>query len=1342
MRRFNLRAWLAKGRNPSPVPRRLEKAPSRDTLSPRERAAFSPERAAFSCVPLLMLIAACAVPALAQTPATPLLTKPIDEAQLVVLNGNVHPLAQARYDVGAVPDSFPAERLLLLLNRPTERETALRQFLHDVHTPGSSRYHQWLAPEQFGERFGPADSDIQAAVGWLSSRGFSVRGVSKSKRLIEFSGTAGELREAFHTQVHEYRIGGESHYANADEISIPAALAPLVHGISPLNNFRAQSYLKAAGPALYSPATRKATPLWTAPNQLGTANPYMYLLAPEDFATQYDLTPLYQAGVNGAGQTIGIIMASNFDISLVDAYRQLFNLPSNPPQVVIDGDDPGTLEGIATEAYLDVELSGAVAPGATVNLYISNGSDLQDPLSLAALRAVEDNQASVLSVSFGECEGFLGEAGNQFWNGLWEQAAAQGQTVVVAAGDSGAECTWVPSVSGVASTPWNVAMGGTDFYYSDYASGAASAATLWNQTNDSNLGSLKAPLPEQVWNDAFGLDVISPGIEYNEIAAGAGGASNCSTLSGSTSSAVCVSGYPKPSWQAGPGVPADGARDLPDVSLFASNGANLSALPICADEGECAVGADGQAEVFLVGGTSTSAPSMAGIMALVNQKYGRQGQADFTLYPLAQQKPAAFHDITLGNNEVLCYASTPDCAMGTGGVYATTIYSAGPGYDLASGLGSVDASVMVNEWNSITFLPTTTTLHLSATSITHGTPVTVTTAVAPESGSGTPAGAVAILTDSPLLASQGQGSITLSGGAGSQTVNSFPGGTYQVTGQYGGDGVYGVSTSSPVTLSVTPENSNINFAITDENGNAIPGTNGNTGYYGQPVYLSIQPTGASAAKGTSDGKATGSATFTVDSTTATVPLNATGVASWTPPILSVGTHTASATYSGDASFHASSASPITFSVAKGYPLITDYIDEPSSGLVFNINAGGNLTVTMVVGTVFPDEILGPSFSSGTAAPTGTVTVCLGLYQNPCAQPIYSQTATLTPPSGNYSQDSSATVTFTNLAAGGYFPSAIYNGDANWQSVQMTDARYINVSSSNSALAASTTTLSITPTNISSTQVATFTTTVTGTGSSGIAPTGEVDYYNNGILFTYAILAPAKTGSTNSLSFQLNVSNLWTNGANQITAIYDGDSHYLPSTSNVVNITTTQSGGDFLMTPQLSQITVGAGSSGTVGLNLTSLNNFSGIVTLRCAPSSSNISCNVNPASVTVNGAATAAVTISATVQAAGLYLPLEVTQARVPVPRGWLGLGAGLICALFLLGGLADDPRKRGWLLGLGLFAALAVAISCGGGASMQTTSSPSPDPPASPAGTYSVVVTGTGANGIIHNAKVNVVVQ
>ena len=650
-------------------------------------------RTSLSLQLLLLAAASSGSYALAQNPPGSRITQPIDDRVRVTLKGNVHPLAQSRYDQGAAPDDLPMERMLLVLQRGPGQEATLRQLLDDQQVKSSARFHQWLTPEQFGKQFGPADEDIQAVTGWLAGQGFQVNHVAAGRTVIEFSGTAGQLREAFHTQIHQYSIAGESHYANANEMSIPAALAPLVHGISPLNNFRAQPYIKAVGPALYSTATKRATPLWTAPNQFPTSNPNEYLIAPEDFATQYDLAPLYQAGVNGAGQTIGIINESNIDLSLVAAYRQLFNLPSNPPQVVIDGDDPGTLEGIEAEAYLDVELSGAVAPNATVNLYISNGSDLQDPVSLAALRAVEDNQASVLSVSFGEWEGFLGEAGNQLWDGLWEQAAAQGQTVLVAAGDDGSEAAWpylsLLSVSGFASTPWNVAVGGTDFYYPDYASGAPGAATLWNATNDSNLGSLKAPLPEQVWNDGLGLNVVANGLEYNEYYAGGGGASSCSTQ---TSSTPCVSGYSKPSWQAGPGVPADGARDLPDVSLFASNGANLSAYPICAYEGDCAVGPGGEAEVFLAGGTSASAPAMAGIMALVNQKYGRQGQADFTLYPLARQKPAAFHDITLGSNEVPCGPGTPYCAMNTSGVYATTLYPAGPNYDLD--VGSLNSYTM------------------------------------------------------------------------------------------------------------------------------------------------------------------------------------------------------------------------------------------------------------------------------------------------------------------------------------------------------------------------------------------------------------------------------------------------------------------------------------------------------------------------------------------------------------------------------------------------------------------------------------------------------------------------
>ena len=301
-------------------------------------------------------------------------------------------------------------------------------------------------------------------------------------------------------------------------------------------------------------------------------DPLLYGVAPADFYTQYDLNPLYSANVTGAGITIGVIDESNIDVSLANNYRSVFGVKPNPVQVVLDGGDPG-MNSSEVESYLDVELAGAVAPGATVNLYISAGSPYQDPLTLAALRAVEDNKADVLSLSWGEGEEELGTSGNQFWNALWEQAAAQGQTVLVAAGDYGqvADEDYLsqgslvgPAVNGLASTPWNIAVGGTDFYYSDYATGAPSAHTFWNSANDPvTKGSLKAPITEQVWSDAFGLDAIPDGYERGQIYAGGGGASNCSTVSIATGG--CASGYAKPAWQTGAGVPADAVRDLPDV---------------------------------------------------------------------------------------------------------------------------------------------------------------------------------------------------------------------------------------------------------------------------------------------------------------------------------------------------------------------------------------------------------------------------------------------------------------------------------------------------------------------------------------------------------------------------------------------------------------------------------------------------------------------------------------------------------------------------------------------------------------------------------------------------------
>ena len=355
-------------------------------------------------------------------------------------------------------------------------------------------------------------------------------------------------------------------------------------------------------------------------------------------------------------------------------------------------------------------------------------------------------------------------------------------------------------MNGLASTPWNIAVGGTDFYYTDYASGAPSASTFWNAANDPvTKGSLKIPITEQVWNDAYGLDAYRSGT----YAAG-GGASNCANVNDLTGG--CVSGYAKPAWQTGPGVPADGVRDIPDVSLFASNGANYSAYVICDSEGDCTPDASGNFNFLLVGGTSGSTPAMAAIMALVVQKYGRQGQADTVLYPLAQQKSTAFHDVTLGGNWDTCVQGDADCTLNAGsGQGESTAYSAAAGFDLASGWGSVDAANLVNNWNAIAFSSTATSLQVSPSTVTHGQNVTLKASVTPTSGSGTPTGTVAILANSPLPSNGSQTAIALSGGGGSASVNDLPGGTYELTAHYGGDGVFASSTSQPETLTVSPE---------------------------------------------------------------------------------------------------------------------------------------------------------------------------------------------------------------------------------------------------------------------------------------------------------------------------------------------------------------------------------------------------------------------------------------------------------------------------------------------------------------------------------------------------------
>ena len=356
------------------------------------------------------------------------------------------------------------------------------------------------------------------------------------------------------------------------------------------------------------------------------------------------------------------------------------------------------------------------------------------------------------------------------------------------------------AVNGISSTPWNISVGGIDFYYTSY-NGTSSAqqtqlATYWDLTPTIfPTTSLLQPVPEQPWNRPFGLNLSTGGVyssNMSSIVAGSGGPSGCATgTEGSNGTySSCTAGYAKPSWQSGTGVPTDGVRDLPDVSLFAAAGENDTLYPFCAATDECII-SDGDLTIGVVGGTSASSPAMARIMALINQKYGAQGQANYTLYPLAAQHPSAFHDVTVGSNIVPCQPDSPNCTLSTAtdntsGFY-TLGYYAGTGYDLATGLGSVDANLLVNDWNSLTFKPTTTTFSLSSTTFTHGTPVNVSVGVA--GSGGTPSGDVALVSTASPASNTGLGEVTLKSGAVSATVNDLPGGQYQVTARYGSGAV-------------------------------------------------------------------------------------------------------------------------------------------------------------------------------------------------------------------------------------------------------------------------------------------------------------------------------------------------------------------------------------------------------------------------------------------------------------------------------------------------------------------------------------------------------------------------
>ena len=334
---------------------------------------------------LLIVLVAAGVFGAAQARAA---DRVIDDSDTVILPGNVHPLARPEFDTGRAPSSLPMERMILVLKRSADKQAELDRFLSRLHEPSSPDFHQWLTPEEFGKRFGPSPEDIDAVTGWLTSHGFVVEAVAKGKSWINFSGTVADVEAAFHTSIHTYQVGGRLYHANAEDPSIPRGLADVVAGVVSLNDF-----------------PRKAMHSDVLPAKPDYTSGSTHYLSPGDFATIYDVNALYSSGINGTGQSIAIVGRTHPSGTDWATFRSTMGLPANPPQVIVNGRDPGDLGGNEdVEADLDVEWSGAVAKNATIKFVVSKSTRTTDGVDLSAQYIVNNNLAPVMSTSFGSCE--------------------------------------------------------------------------------------------------------------------------------------------------------------------------------------------------------------------------------------------------------------------------------------------------------------------------------------------------------------------------------------------------------------------------------------------------------------------------------------------------------------------------------------------------------------------------------------------------------------------------------------------------------------------------------------------------------------------------------------------------------------------------------------------------------------------------------------------------------------------------------------------------------------------------------------------------------------------------
>jgi len=808
--------------------------------------ANSQQKLSWACVLLaicaLIVPSALAPSAGAQTVA-PRISSEINSAERSTLKDSLHPLAQAQFDAGRMSADTRLNGITIVFSRSAAQEADLKNLIAAQQNPASPLYHQWLTPDQFAARFGMADSDLSKVQNWLQEQGFSIEDVARSKNSIHFSGTARQVEQAFATELHNYKINGTQHFAPSTALRVPSAFAHTVQGIKNLDDFRPVAHVLLRK-NMHTRGSFTAAGSTNANNQI-------ILFAPGDIRTAYDINPLYNASITGSGQSITIVGQSAVQTADLEAFQTNSGLAIKDPSLYLvpgSGDSTVQATGDEAESDLDLEWSNAIAPGATIN-FVYTGNSTSYSAFDALIYAIDQKIGTIISSSYGTCEVSLG---GQTLETSLEQGTAQGQTILAASGDDGStDCYGITGLTTAqqetlavdypASSPYVTGMGGTEIDSSNSAYSTVGSAYWESDSGNSDIvNSVLKYIPEMAWND----DQSNCG-QANCLSASGGGASTLFT---------------KPTWQTGvAGIPSDGHRDVPDLSLYASP--NYPGYLFCSSDSSawstgqqssCTSGFEDSASGYLTaaGGTSFDGPIFSGILALINQKQNYttgQGLINPTLYTLASDSATyalAFHDITTGNND--CNAGSANCSGNAG-------FSAGAGYDQVTGLGSVDATNLATAWpantSGGTLISTTTTITASNSApnvnATDSFTVTVTGA------SGTPTGTINLTVDggTPItetLASNGTYVYSTSfATAGSHTIlaayvanATYAGSTGSVTVEVAtvssGSGTIAVS-SSPASLTVAQGTSG-NETITVKPAGGYTGT----------VYLTFSTSNDSA----------------------------------------------------------------------------------------------------------------------------------------------------------------------------------------------------------------------------------------------------------------------------------------------------------------------------------------------------------------------------------------------------------------------------------------------------------------------------------------------------------------